>query len=309
MSPRRRPPEVPDAHLAQAFGLRWSSDRPLTQFSAAHNDRPADVHVRRVQRLGARPGGVVVGNGLVFEDGARFTFGPTTFDTFGGGSVDWCGPDADVPVAFYGTVVAILLAWRGLVPLHASAVEIDDKAVLIAGPSGAGKSTLCHALVQAGARLVSDDLSALARVTGPGVPLLLPGRPEIRLVADSGPWEGKPKVLHGAVMTDPDRTVPVSTLLILGARTIAPGTAATHRALAAQIFRPRWMAALPLARERAATMLHAAARLTVCGAPSAAERPEIPVQQKVEFVLARMAGHVTRRMDTTASIAETSSSD
>ena len=48
-----------------------------------------------------------------------------------------------MPAAFYSTVAALTLAWRGALPCHASAVEIDGRAILIAGPSGAGKSTLC----------------------------------------------------------------------------------------------------------------------------------------------------------------------
>jgi energy-coupling factor transporter ATP-binding protein EcfA2 len=289
-TPSAKRPEVSARFLGHAFGVRWSSDLPLTQFSAAHDKRPADVALRRVDRLTQRRGGIPVGNGRVFEDGARFTFGSHIFDTFRDHTVEWCGPgDGEVPAAFYGTVAAIVLAWRGLTPLHASAVEVDGRAILIAGPSGAGKSTLCHTLTQAGGRLVSDDLSALAPATAPGIPNLLPGRPHIRMIAAEGPADERPKVLHGAAMTDPDQLVPVSLLAVLGARSPTPGAVAAHQALAAQIFRPRWMRALPLSRERAATMLHVAGHLDVCGLPGAAEQPEVSVREKVEYLLARLA--------------------
>jgi HPr kinase/phosphorylase len=47
--------------------------------------------------------------------------------------------------------------------LHATAVAIDGRAVLLRGPSGAGKSDLALRLIDDGARLVADDQSALSR--------------------------------------------------------------------------------------------------------------------------------------------------
>ena len=47
--------------------------------------------------------------------------------------------------------------------IHATAVAIDGRAVLLRGPSGAGKSDLALRLIDAGGRLVSDDQSLLAR--------------------------------------------------------------------------------------------------------------------------------------------------
>jgi len=47
--------------------------------------------------------------------------------------------------------------------LHATAVEIDGRAVLLRGPSGSGKSDLGLRLIDAGARLVADDQSELSR--------------------------------------------------------------------------------------------------------------------------------------------------
>ncbi|MCK5778938.1 MAG: serine/threonine protein kinase [Rhodospirillales bacterium] len=41
--------------------------------------------------------------------------------------------------------------------LHASAVAIDDRGVLLLGPSGAGKSDLALRLIDGGAVLIADD--------------------------------------------------------------------------------------------------------------------------------------------------------
>ena len=50
--------------------------------------------------------------------------------------------------------------------LHASCVDIDGRAVLIAGRSGTGKSDLALRLIDRGARLVSDDYTIVRRVEG-----------------------------------------------------------------------------------------------------------------------------------------------
>ncbi len=50
-----------------------------------------------------------------------------------------------------------------LVLLHATAVAIDGRAVLLRGASGSGKSDLGLRLIDAGARLVADDQSELCR--------------------------------------------------------------------------------------------------------------------------------------------------
>ena len=51
----------------------------------------------------------------------------------------------------------------GRVLLHATAVAIDGRAVLLRGASGSGKSDLALRLIDAGARLVADDQSELCR--------------------------------------------------------------------------------------------------------------------------------------------------
>jgi HPr kinase/phosphorylase len=47
--------------------------------------------------------------------------------------------------------------------LHATAVAIDGRAVLLRGASGSGKSDLALRLIDAGARFVADDQSELSR--------------------------------------------------------------------------------------------------------------------------------------------------
>jgi hypothetical protein len=71
-----------------------------------------------------------------------------------------------------GTVVGMLLNQRGGIVMHASAVAVDGKAVLICGVSGAGKSTLAATLSTRGHGMVSDDVSLITFDAG--------GRPVVR---------------------------------------------------------------------------------------------------------------------------------
>jgi hypothetical protein len=50
---------------------------------------------------------------------------------------------------------------EGLFILHAAAVEIDGRAVVLAGDSGAGKSTMAQALIERGAGYISDEYVGL----------------------------------------------------------------------------------------------------------------------------------------------------
>jgi hypothetical protein len=76
-----------------------------------------------------------------------------------------------------------LLLQRGLLPLHASAVELDGAAVAFCGPSGAGKSTLALHLVKRGHRLLCDDICAIDMASGE--PRLWPGLINLKLWRES----------------------------------------------------------------------------------------------------------------------------
>lgn len=286
-----------DQYLSRAFGLLWDSDRPLDQFMASSESGAADVTVRRQPHLQDRPGGTPINNGEVFADGARFRFGDATFDVLDGERVDWASPsDHAVPAAFFGTVVAIVLAWRGLVPLHGSAVEIDGQAVLLAGPSGAGKSTLCDALVQRGGKLVSDDLSVMKPLADGGVPVLLPGRPAIRLFPGGSPAAGI-KHLQPAPMVDPGREVPLGSLVLLQPSAISAGPAGASEALSAQLFRPRWMQGLPHRQTRLASLFYASRSIAIFALPGAKDRPDMSIDEKADHLMSLLSnddGHGTR---------------
>src|SRR3954447_15177733 len=57
-----------------------------------------------------------------------------------------------------GPVLAVLLHQRGRLLLHASAVAVDNEAVLFLGSAGWGKSTMAATLHARGHSLVTDDI-------------------------------------------------------------------------------------------------------------------------------------------------------
>ncbi len=72
-------------------------------------------------------------------------------------------PDAttateDLTPYLLGGVMGAIIHQRGLLPLHANAVEVVGGCVAFVGPSGAGKSTLTGFLAERGYRMVSDDV-------------------------------------------------------------------------------------------------------------------------------------------------------
>jgi HPr Serine kinase C-terminal domain len=85
----------------------------------------------------------------------------------------------DVRAYLLGTAIGALLHQRGLLPLHASAVEVNGVAIAFCGPSGAGKSTMALHLVKHGYRLLCDDICAIDLSSG--TPLLWPGLVNLKL--------------------------------------------------------------------------------------------------------------------------------
>jgi hypothetical protein len=75
------------------------------------------------------------------------------------------------------------LYFRGLIPLHASAVSVDGGAVLFLGPQGAGKSTMAVSLRQRGYRILADDFCVTAMDENAGI-VVLPGHPQLKLRMD-----------------------------------------------------------------------------------------------------------------------------
>jgi hypothetical protein len=79
-----------------------------------------------------------------------------------------------------GTVMATVLHRRGLLTMHASAVEIGGRGTVFLGDKGAGKSTTAAGFISAGHRLVADDVLPID-LARDGTCQILPGYPQLKL--------------------------------------------------------------------------------------------------------------------------------
>ena len=92
--------------------------------------------------------------------------------------------DADVRVFILSSVMGALAHQRGFLPLHASALEVEDGCVLFAGDSGSGKSTIAAAFHRRGYRLTADDICAIA-LDDEGGAVVHPGYRHLKLWDDA----------------------------------------------------------------------------------------------------------------------------
>jgi hypothetical protein len=130
-----------------------------------------DVRVRTYRHGG--------GFSMSFDDTGRFDVSAD------GSQILWhCGantsPEGRADVL--GRVLPLALHAAGILSLHASAVSFGDAAIAFLAPKYHGKSTLATALVEHGARLVTDDILPV-RIADP--PMCLPGVQQLRLFHDS----------------------------------------------------------------------------------------------------------------------------
>ena len=170
----------------RAYGLNWRSEIDLG-WPATFDRRSPDVDIRlgtvprvldeRTDAGGywqARPGAYL----LSVEGAGRFLVSGY------GGSVrvepDPAAEVEDVSTYLLGSVLGACLQMRGVLTLHAAAIETAGGAVLLAGRSGIGKSTLLAALTDLGYAMLADDVTGVVS-RGDGEALALSAFPLTRL--------------------------------------------------------------------------------------------------------------------------------
>ena len=168
------------------FGLVFESEIELPELIAADAGRSVDVFIR----LGPLEDGLPSKPGLhpVAPGRALLCIGEAGRYLCVDGQAICVEPQPGVPVRnlrlfLLGSAMGLLLHQRGLLPIHANAVEIDGKAYAFMGPSGSGKSTLAVWFQDHGYRLYCDDVCVVS-FDETGGPLAWPGLPRLRLWRD-----------------------------------------------------------------------------------------------------------------------------
>jgi hypothetical protein len=166
----------------RVFGLRVRSELPLPELVAADDPGSPDVTIR-LASLG-RPG-APAGLHPDDDDGLLLIIdGVAQFRIRGGNEIIVDSvrdvPERNVRLYLLGSVFGVLLHQRGLLPLHANAIEIDGRAVAFMGESGAGKSTLAAWFHDQGYKVIADDV-CVVDFREQHHPKVLPGLPRLRL--------------------------------------------------------------------------------------------------------------------------------
>ena len=166
------------------FGLSVHSELPLPGFAAADGETNGAVEVRfgSVDAL-SEDWAEARGDDFLLDIEAAGRF------RVSGGREIVIDPkpgvsERNIRVYLLGSAFGALLHQRGLVPLHANAIEIGGKAGAFSGRSGAGKSTLAAWFADRGHRGLCDDVCAIG-FDEAGVPIAWPGVPRLRLWQDA----------------------------------------------------------------------------------------------------------------------------
>ncbi|MFT7553463.1 MAG: hypothetical protein ACI9BV_003798 [Rhodothermales bacterium] len=175
-------------HTYFAHGMTIASEIEIPEFGTSQGEADLDVSIagvpecipdcrRRGVRFQAAPG-----HYLLTIDGVA------SYEVLGGHTVRIQpaagSSESDIRVFLHSSVMGAVVHQRGLLPLHASSVEMFGRAVLIAGASRSGKSTLAMALNKKGFPIISEDLTVL-RATPAGTVLAFPGTLRFKLTPRS----------------------------------------------------------------------------------------------------------------------------
>ncbi|HEX8263130.1 MAG TPA: hypothetical protein VF547_09685 [Allosphingosinicella sp.] len=116
-------------------------------------------------------------------------------------------PDAserNVRLFLLGSAIGALLHQRGLLPLHANAIDLGGRAVAFSGHSGAGKSTIAAWFHDRGHRILADDVCVIG-FDAAGRALAYPGIPRLRLWREALEASGRDADAYSRSFDDTDK--------------------------------------------------------------------------------------------------------
>jgi hypothetical protein len=189
------------------FGLSISSAFALPELIVAPADGAADVEIELgkppsdsdEQRNGffaTASGGLLDVRGVAryrIDGGRRITVEPYP-----------SGSERHIRLYLLGSAFGALLHQRCLLPLHANAMNVSDRAVAFMGKSGAGKSTMAAWFHDRGSSVLADDVCVVT-LDKCGEPMAHPGIPRLRLWRDALEASGRSPDAHEHAFDDADK--------------------------------------------------------------------------------------------------------
>ena len=162
--------------LYGVFGLKLRSEIELPELFTEDQEGEPDVTIRF---------GKVEGEPSIAPEGIRLVIPKVASYWITGGREILIDPlpgtsERNIRLFLLGSALGGILHQRGLLPLHANAIEIDGRAVAFMGHSGAGKSTMAAWFLDRGYRVLADDVCVVT-MDGEGRPLAHRGIPRLRL--------------------------------------------------------------------------------------------------------------------------------
>lgn len=177
-----------NTHFYKAFGLIFESDIEIPEFVPTDETNP-DIRIFR----GSAPDEIPspAAKGVLFQgSSSEFLLKvPDTGKIFvSNGNAVCIDKKAgvswdDIRVFMLSSGMGALLHQRELLPMHASAVEMNGVVAMFMGNSGTGKSTLAAAFSKKGARVLADDISLIRHPENSSI--LVPAFPQVKLWEDS----------------------------------------------------------------------------------------------------------------------------
>lgn len=164
------------------FGLRLRSDLALPELHACADAGEPDVVVAEGSVAAPEEEGrgyemLPGGTRLSVAEAGRFWIAGgdrITYQRLPGAS------EKNLRLFLLGSALGALLHQRGLLPLHANAIEVAGRAVAFMGHSGAGKSTIAAWFHDRGYPVLADDVCVVTFAPD-GTPLAHGGIPRLRL--------------------------------------------------------------------------------------------------------------------------------
>jgi hypothetical protein len=112
--------------------------------------------------------------------------------------------ERNVRLFLLGSAIGALLHQRGLLPLHANAIDIGGRAVAFSGHSGAGKSTIAAWFHDRGHNILADDVCVIG-FDEAGRALAYPGIPRLRLWREALEASGRDADSYARSFDDTDK--------------------------------------------------------------------------------------------------------